>query len=511
VGAVPFHRLYLTLIEQIEQRFPVSQWIGGDVQLWPLGRMDFYLDMYWAHVGGELPMPSPWLLRALNGAATPLNNLWRSRSDLSHWIGRPRAAEAIFLGDGVSLDWVEGAWQDRYSEPLIQALEGRGSTSFLMQSGNLSRLPWRRPTYAANQVALFGKLGGLGTGVRAELPEHAKVLEFIAEHQVGAPSLSRINLERRARSVAGTAMAFQRVLRSVRPRLAFVVTYYSGLGPAFMLACRREGVLSVDLQHCPQEGAHKAYAWRGLPKNGYGTLPAVFWNWTQREAADIQRWTNTLALPWHRSLYGGHTQLSPYLDETDPLTRSGDAKFAALIRGTSFDREILVALQPVGGYRERWDALATQIEASPKSWRWWVRRHPASVAHQDIEFKRLVSLRRSNVVVDEASSLPLPALLRHMSVVVSRFSGASVEGAVLGVPALFLSEEARGQFTSLIDQGFAKVIAIEALNAAIAALPVMSPRPPPSPRPDLGQSLERLDGMARDYSSLRRKAAAQHA
>jgi hypothetical protein len=502
VAATPFHRRFLTLVAHIEREFPVARWLSGDVEVWPLARMDLYLDMYWANVGGELPKSMPFVIRALRAAATPVRNLWKSRGDLRHWIARPSAADTIFLGDGVSMDLVDGAWQDRYCEPVIAALERRGSSTFLMQSGDLARLPWRRPTYAANLVALRGNLARLTSRAAIDLPGHDHVLEFIGANNVRAPSLSRVNLQRRANTVAATASAFERVLRRVKPNLAFVVTYYSDLGPAFMLACRRQGVLSIDLQHCPQEGAHKAYSWLALPENGYATLPAVFWNWTQRDAADIQRWAGALSLPWHRSVHGGHTQLSAYLNDADAIARTGDARFAAMTRGTNFEREILVALQPVGGYRDRWEALAAQIESAPSTWRWWIRRHPASSAYQDVEFKRLVSLRQPNVVVDESSSLPLPALLRQMSVVVSRFSGASAEAAVLGVPSIFLSEEARGQFSELIDRGVAEVVEIESLNATIAAMPAKIHRPAPPPVPELGQTLDRIQEMARDYSSL---------
>jgi hypothetical protein len=502
VPATPFHRRYLSLVEHIEREFPVARWLSADVEVWPLARLDLYLDMYWANVGGELPKSTPFVIRALSAAATPVKNLWKSRGDLHHWIARPKAADAIFLGDGVSMDLVGGEWQDRYCEPVIAALERKGLSTFLMQSGNLERLPWHRPTFAANLVALRGNLARMASRAAVELPAHERVLEFIAGNNVAAPSMSRINLQRRANTVSATASAFERVLRRVKPSLAFVVTYYSGLGPAFMLACRRQGVLSIDLQHCPQEGAHKAYSWLALPENGYATLPAVFWNWTQRDAADIQRWAGTLRLPWHRSVHGGHTQLSAYLNDTDAITRTGDARFAAMTGRTIFEREILVALQPVGGYRDRWDALAAQIESAPFTWRWWIRRHPASSAYQDAEFKRLVSLRRPNVVVEESLSLPLPALLRHMSVVISRFSGASAEAAVLGVPSIFLSEEARGQFSDLIERGVARVVEIESLNAAIAAMPAKIVRPATPPYPELDQTLYRLQEMARDYSRL---------
>jgi hypothetical protein len=500
--ATPFHRKYLNLVEQIERRFPVAHWKSADVEIWPLARMDLYLDMYWANVGGSPPEMRPFPLRRAARIAAPLRYLWNSRHDLSHWVGRPKPAHAIFLGDGVSLDRLDGETHDRFGEPIIAALERRGLSTFLMQNSDLSRLPWHRPTYPANIIASRGVLGHFATLLPAEMPAHDEVLQFLAYHGVDAPSLTWTKLARRASTVFSTAAAFERVLRVVKPKLAFVVTYYSGLGPAFLLACRRQGILSIDLQHCPQEGAHKAYGWSALPDNGYATLPAVFWNWTEREATDIRRWSNTLTAPWHRSLHGGHTQLGSFLNDRDSGTTMWDEKFNAIGTGAAFEREILVALQPVGGFRAEWDALAAQIESGPTNWRWWIRRHPASAGYQDAEYRRLVSLRRPNVMVDESLSLPLPALLRHMSVVVSRFSGSSVEAAAFGVPAIFLSEEARGQFADLIDRGLAAVIDIAHLDASMARLPRRPVRPTAVLQPNLEEALQQLEQFAEDYSKL---------
>ena len=115
---------------------------------------------------------------------------------------------------------------------------------------------------------------------------------------------------------------------------------------------------------------------------------------------------------------------------------------------------------------------------------------------------RLVSLRAANVMVEESSSLPLPVLLRHMSVVVSRFSGASVEGAFLGVPAIYLSEEARGQFSDLIDRGLARIVHVARLNETIAGMPAVPIRPKELKFPDLNATLLQLQELAVDYAQL---------
>jgi hypothetical protein len=505
-----FHRRYLTLVYEIERTFPVVHWQRGDLEVWPVARMELYLDMYWANAGRPRPELRPFPFRPLARIARKVRNAWRSRGDLAHFVTRPKPAHAIFLGDGVSLDCVDGKWRDRFGEPLIAALERRGLSTFLMQSGELSRLPWHRPTYAANLISSRGYQPNFESAGPLELPGHAEVTAFLGRNGVRAASLDREALARTASVVAATAAEFERVIQVVRPTLGFVVTYYAGLGHSFLLACRRQGILSIDLQHCPQEGAHKAYEWSTLPKTGYATLPAIFWNWSEADAAAIRSWTSTLESPWHRALYGGHTQLAPFLSDNDPVTRAWDSRIASIGAGTVFEREILVALQPISGHRSLWETLAAQIDAAPAGWRWWIRRHPASSPLQDEEYISLLSLRKANVVVEQASLLPLPALLRHMSILLSLASGAAAEAAAFGVPALFLIEDARGQFAGLIERGLATVVDVYAITAVIERTPRVPIRPSPPRPPDIDATLLHLEEVAPDYARLCSSAAAPH-
>ena len=497
--AEPVQARFRRLAAAIEARFDVAAWRSGDVDLWPPAKMDLFLDMFRA-ASGETALPPPHpLVRAAAGLAAPLTNLWNSRGDLAHWVPRPYRAGVVLLGDGVSLDKIEGAWRDRHGEPVIAALERRGEATFLMQPGNLGRLPWLRPTYPANMIAVRAAIGAtLGRRVAPDLPDHAGVLRFLTDQGVAAPSLAPGRLARRARGLAAAATAFQRVLRRVRPRLAFVVTWYAGLGPAFALACRRERVMCVDLQHCPQEGGHRAYSWARPPAGGYSTMPAAFWSWSPDEAEAISL--------WGQSFHGGHSQLAPFLDDGSPETMRWDAQFAATGSTGPFEREVLVALQPIGGRRAVWEALAHQIEASPRSWRWWIRRHPSASRAQDAEHAALLALQRADVIVDEAEELPLPALLRHMDAVVSLASGSAAEAAAFGVPALFLDDEARGTFGRLIERGEAEVVGVADILARLSVLErPMRPRadPPPPIDETLGRLLSMVDADRLGRRNLR--------
>lgn len=496
-----FHQRYLALVDEIEHCCLVADWRFGDVEIWPLARMDLYLDMYWQSVGGQSAGAPSRAARAFTHLSRPLTNAWRGRRNLRNQIAYPRRAHAIFLGDGVSLDPIDGAWQDRYCEPLIAALEAQGQSSVLMQSGDMRRQPCHRPTFAANLVETAGRALAPLIGGELELPHHAKVVKLLAAEGVYAPSLAVDRLARRARIVCATATVFERILASVQPRIAFVVTYYAGLAPAFLLACRRRGVLSVDLQHCPQGPSHKAYRWTTLPRRGFAVLPAVFWTWSAKAAAEIDAWSGVL--PWHRGLHGGHPRLAAFLDDDDPQTRGWDEAFHAVGTGC-FEREILVTLQTLDGHSATWAALAQQIRACPPDWRWWIRRHPAMRLDDTNAFAGLLSLRGQNIVIDQASGLPLPALLRHMTAVLSLSSGAAEEAAMFGVPAIFLCNDAAARFADLIDAGNASIVDnIANLPARIATLPVSPKRPAPTPKPDINQVLASLNDMADAYAALR--------
>lgn len=496
------HRRYFELAEAIERDFAVEGWRSGDIDLWPLARQDLFLDLFRRDIGDTAPPPPSFAVRAAIGLAAPAINLWRSRHDLAHWLPRPHRADALLLGDGVSLDRIDGAWRDRYGEPVLAALERQGRTVLAMQPGSLSRLPWARPTLAANVIAARAALAGtLARDPPLALPDHAAVLDRIAAAGIAAPSLRRPALARRARMAAAQAAAFERVLRRVNPKLAFTVTCYAGLGPAFALACRRRGVLCVDLQHCPQEGAHRGYSWWKMPPAGYSTLPGLFWTWTAADARHIEGWASRLDAPWHRAIHGGHTQIAAIEAE--------DARWQAAVDAVGdaarYEREILVALQPIGGQEARWQALAAAIEASPAGWRWWLRRHPASTPAQDRAHARLLAIDRPNVVIEAAARLPLPALMRRMDALVSIASGAAGEAAAFGVPALFLSPEAQGPFGALIARGDAAVVDVEALIARIARLPARRARTGPDAAPPIERVLSQVDAIAADYARLCRR------
>jgi hypothetical protein len=184
--------------------------------------------------------------------------------------------------------------------------------------------------------------------------------------------------------------------------------------------------------------------------------------------------------------------------ESDRLWQSA---VAATGDTRKYEREILVTLQPTGGKRHIWEALSEEIHSSPDTWRWWIRRHPASTNQQDQEYSKLVGNGRAAVIAGKACQVPLPALLAHMDAQVSLASGAACEAVMLGVPAYFIDQEARDTFPQLLSRGEAELVDVRALSAAIErARPRIGANG--ADVRDLERTLEVIDRRAFDYSRL---------
>jgi hypothetical protein len=500
-----YHARFLSVVAEIERTYPVTQWRVGDVPAWPLARMTVYSNLYWETVGGEEEYLRSrthygWIMRAAAQAATPIANIWRRRDDLRHMIVFPHRAEHLFLGDEGTLDRVDGAWQDRFCDPLIGHLNDRAESTLLMQWGSSRNQPWSRPTLLVNTIANWGQLGAsalrLSTRLTADFPDHDEVLDALRRNGIPARGLAAGELRKKAAAVEAESLVFEQLLRVVQPSLCFMV----GSAPSLALACRRRGVLSVSLQREGRGALHESSCWFAVPENGYATLPAVFWTWTNADASAIDAWSRRLKLPWHTSLCGGHPQLRNWFDDGDPRTQAHDARINEIRSRYPADLEILVALQTHDGYDEVWNGVATLIERTPSSWRWWLRRHP-TFDLGDRGFGRLLHVKRPNVLIEEASSLPLPALLRHSDVVLSLRSGAAVEASMFGLKSIFLTSEARAMFPHLLETGEAEIIEdMKVLEQRLGAAGRSAK--PRLAQPPLAEMFARLKAMAAEYRSF---------
>ena len=501
---------FFALSAEIERRFPVAQWQIGGIQVWPILR-PFLSRVFDPSLRDALSAQGMTVNRVVERgekvvkfASRPLANIWNAGDDYRKTIRRPHKAEMLFLGTGATFDKLDGRLFDRLCEPLIATGEGIGKSTLLMEDGDVSA-PQARPIYWANVIdgrsRLIASVSDSSRKLPAHLPGHADMIDLLRKR--GLPIAPFTESMARYHAMLAIVMGDRlgRILDIVSPRTVFIVRYYCGLGYALARECRRRGILSVELQHGSQNGRHEAYnRWSSLPDRGYAVMPAVFWNWTAEDAREIDAWATGLDDPWHRGMFAGHPQLAPWFDDSNSRTRDFDLKITRLRNTVDGNLDILVALQDFLPYEAIWRPLAAFIEKAPPNWRWWLRRHPSPLYNKGSGIRALLDLRQPNVIVNEATSFPLPALLRHMDGVLACTSSVAMEAAAFGVKTIFLTDDARGSYPNLIDQQLAEVVTdIPTLETRLALLKVGAVRHRASVQPSILESLEKLDTIASEY------------
>jgi len=508
---------FYALIQEIEKRFPVADWRAYGVPVWPIARIAARAETFGLTIERPNPAKSRKFARLKKSTSRIISYVFssllvsaRNRADWKREVLLLRKVDALFLGDNTSSDQIDGVWHDRYCAPVMEALDAAGYDSLLMQPDALGqRLPRGQDTYSINWIDRWGRLLAKALPSRKpHLPKFEEFCLFMTEKGLELDAFQYDALQGSGARVSAMARLFGHILARAQPKIAFIVSYYHDVGYALCLACRRRGILAVDLQHGGQDGGHEAYnRWFSLPPDGYSILPGLFWNWHQEDAQAIDAWATKLPAPWHQGLWAGHPQLAPWLDDNSPQARNFDQAIAQIKLGGTEAFDILVALQGLERFSETWNALADVVAASPPHWRWWLRRHPSPAYNNISSLEKILSVERPGIIIDEASALPLPGLLRNVDAVIAMISSTAFEASSFGHRAIFLSEDARSAWPQLIRSGKADIITdMDLLRKRLAEIEAnRGQRQVRHKSPPLADTITTLFRLAREYKGMVRE------
>lgn len=467
-------------VNRLERAFPVAAWRCGDIDLWP----SYRLRLYGGAVGSLLTAQAPptALGRWRRLADRAARALWRV--PLAAWQDRRAHAgvqpgtAAVFLSDGVSFMRLADAWFDRVVDPVMQAFEARGLRSLKLTPLAEAHVPRHQRSRFVQPAIDRVKLLASRRRPALDVPQF-DALADAARADFGSQVPSHDWLQTQAARLDALARWFGPTLERSGAALAFVNTWYSLEGQAFVLAARRLGLRTVDLQHGMQGSQHVAYArWLAVPPGGFSTLPDEFWVWGGAEAQAIDAWS--LATPRHRARVTGNYWLQHWRQDSDPLVADYLSQARALRDGAA--TQVLVGLT-WGVAEEENDRLIAAARACDPSVRFWWRLHPVDSARRD-EFA--AHLQRSGLDgsrVGVATDLPLYALLRCADLTISHSSTVVQEAAEFGLPSVVTSDYGAALFASMVAQG--DVLHADepaAIAAAIATLAARPRRPDAVPR-----------------------------
>ena len=465
----------MDLLHEIEQNFPVAEWRVADIRVWPIVRVRLGYGLAYESEGLNGPTSNVGLLasgRRLFASGRRLASSVRSKvrptavagsaSD-RRGSGVARGAGAVFLADGSSFVLDGSVLVDRQLDCLRAELQQRGVRSVLLVPG--SPVAGLRPPVINIQFRLDRSMAGarLRRAPRCDLAGYGSIRSELAgaglEQYLPSPKAIRL-----AGAVVGAwADRFEVIFDDESAGVGFLSEFYSLRGMAFVLACARREIPSVDVQHGLQGPLHFAYGpWR-RQQDRYELLPTHFAVWSELEAADIRSWAGDQ----HQVDVVGNPFLDRRLGDDDPELASGDAAFARLSSKSGATRHVLVTLSGIENVEER-EWLRELIAVAPKQWFWWVRCHP-KVPSIGI-WEQTLACVAGQVDVRRASTLPLFVLLRNVDAHVTRSSSVFLDALRFGVPSVVTDLTGVAIFGRHLDGCHAAAAVTGDVHEVIAAL-----------------------------------------
>jgi hypothetical protein len=459
----------LDVLTAVDAKHATDEWLIGDVHALPLFRYEVHTRNYdlYQRTGG----PPPSRLAGLASRARDAAGGGRPRvrpAPGGRRADAPRRGpvDAVLYSDGVSFVERLGKQYDRYLDPLKEQLERVGATSLMLTPIDTYLVPRYSPSVflqpridvAHAKARIKSRLGKLPP---ARMPGYDEVLRSFTG--VALPSMR--HLQRVMLYTEEFAALYTKLLKKLRPRVVYIVAYYGSERFAMMLAAHRLGIPTVDIQHGYSGELHWGYArWSRIPAGGYALLPRYFWCWTEEDYKSMSAWTGR-SRGAHHTLLGGillqemwkeRSSRAPLEDgdRGDGLVAVYDTRVHALFARHHGQRGLLYT---ASGFEtdEQLALLGRAITETAGELFWYVRMHPCRL---DVDQRIASGLRAAGAVtfdIENATSLPLYALLRHVAVHLTESSSTVVEAAAFGVPTVLWGTLETESFASYVASGWA--------------------------------------------------------
>lgn len=439
----------LNFLNELEREFPVSKWKLFGFHIWPVIRVALGLKLSQENFLKEKnQLTSTNSSVVSDSLQTIYNSIYNSISDSSNNQNLKKKYEIVFLNASSTRYYKLGEkWFNPFSDSFINYLEKENLNSLVLEyPDTIKNIPRYRPSKyigaginLMNINVLFQK--------QFEKAEHFKPEGF-------DDFLKRVNLPidfflKKILRVLNYSALYEKILKKTKPSLVIVEGFYSYIAMGLLLAAKRNGIKTIDIQHGVQSENDFLFSnWTNIPNKGYELLPDIFWCWSNAEKENIDRWTVN-----SDNLYFAFTGGNPVLEinfEDENIKR-----FQSQIseEKNKNSKNILYTHQASFEISE---LLFNAIQNSPKDWKWWFRFHPQYPEAQGKVLAKLAKYNFENVITEKVTEYPLPLILKNMDLHVTEFSSTVLEAEMMGVPSILLSETGADLFNKQIESGIAK-------------------------------------------------------
>jgi len=363
----------------------------------------------------------------------------------------------VCLGNGTSFVDIGDRLYDKNLEPLLDALRIKGVPSAMLTPGYAYPSPCATPQiYVQGEMDWTAAKGIFGPCPRfrdARMSGLAECVDFLNNCNMLGSGQEVVDIQKGFGHIFRFKDLFLKHLRCLEARLGMVVTFHTEAGMGFNLACRELGIPNVVVQHGIQSEAHPLFGgWQRIPREGYELLPSHFWVRSVVDAAKFEECMQHSET--HDVIVGGNPFLLSWQDEGNDFVVVHDVMIRNLKAIADRCLHVLVALNGVAAEED--DQLVKVVELAAErgeSVHFWMRSHPCRLEHGARLKARLSRAGRVMCSFDEATDLPLYALMRHVNVLLTMFSSTAAEGVDFGLNTVFLDPMGTALYQKLLPGG----------------------------------------------------------
>jgi len=447
--------IVMDIINDIEEQFPVEQWLIENVHIWSVIRSTLF------------GMTAEKTHKRISNSKSTEKNLIceiKSKKDVS-WL--KNKVDAVFLSRAGFRSSIDGIWYSRFCDPLVDELKSMNlktlSLDYLIGDNEYRYPEYKQSIHIQNHLNYVLSRNNENENIEYNLVGFKaflyKLKTLKIKTKLNVPSFSFESVINDYILIRRWSDYFKMIFLNVKPKIGFVSVYQNHIGYAFCLACRECGVVSVDIQHGLHFENPVYVRWNKIPKNGYELVPNYFWCFDKMYVDMIKNWTKNIS-EIHNAVDGGNTWIEMCLKDDKKLLKNIDIdvkeKLSWMLSKTNCVNILYTHTSP----GKIPDIVLKAIKSSPDNWNWLIRFHPMTPQDdKNRDINLLKSIGNSNIEYKFSTELPLLGLLSLSDVNVTLGSSTTEEATHFGVPTILLDSNPyfRRLYKSAFNSGLAKV------------------------------------------------------
>lgn len=413
-------------VVKIEQTFQINDWKVNDLHLWPILRIRLFF-----YLIDEIEN-----LKKKNSDQTyhkpikyPFLKSLKEKLVFNKWLYSLPKKKIIFVGTNAHRVNFDGKRFNRFFDSLI-SMNGQTEDYLYLEyvyDKNLNYYKKDKVFETENRIENFSR--SRNYSLKYSLSNFHQFLNYLKSNPITekfAEEISEEQLKQIGYKLYYRFEFYKKNLRKIQPQELYILCYYGGSTTySIVAAANHLKIKTIEMQHGPQPDLHLCYTnWTNLPENGYDVLPRNFYQWDDGSVENINSWATYTKL--YQPKKNGH----PWIDFIKQVQIE-----------TPDDDFILYCLQPEPTSLE-WlfnENIVNAIKNSNQ--KWYIRLHPRQIDRQEeiIQLLRKKELLHK-INIEEATQLPLPALIKKSLVCVTHSSGVAIESELLNKKSVIIHE-----------------------------------------------------------------------